>query len=621
VVSIQFKHIVLAGNPNSGKTTLFNALTGLNQKTSNIAGTTVDIKSGKLKVEGENIKIVDAPGLYSLSSQAIDEKIAQNAIGGTENNPVDLIVYVADASNLRRHLFLFSEISQIGKPMILVLNMVDRAEKKGITIDIERLQNELGIRVISINARKNIGIKSLVEEFGKDQFIGHHSLFVSPSDANAKPYDKIDGLLDKVQKSTDLDRRYSRNLDSILTHRFWAFPIFIGILFILFQSVFKLAEAPMNWVELGFDSLINFCNRIISDGWGKDLLINGILAGLSGIIVFIPQIVILFFLLTVLEETGYMARVSFILDRIMRLFGLSGKSVIPIMSGAACAIPAIMATRNIENYRSRIITIMVTPLMSCSARLPVYTLLISMLVPQKTYFGIFGSQGLALMAMYILGILMTLVAAWVFKLILRDKNINTFLIELPDYRPPKWKSVFIVCWTKSKSFVTEAGKIILIVSILLWFLSSYSWFNGGLVNASNLEESFAGTIGKLIEPLIKPLGFNWKIGIALITSFAAREIFVGTISTLYSTGTDGTLTSIRDAMLSDVNMDGTMVFDSPTLISLLLFYAFAMQCMSTLAVVYKETNQWKWPLIQLIYMSGLAYLISLLTYQLSQFNF
>lgn len=610
-----FKHVVLAGNPNSGKTTIFNSLTGLKQKTGNISGTTVEIKTGNFRVGKTNFSIQDLPGLYGLSSSSKDEKIAQDAILSNKEKLIDLLVFVADASNLRRHLYLFSELSRLKMPILLALNMSDRAKKKGIEIDVKRLEQELGIRIVELNARKNKGTEVLKSELKKEQFICHHHLAQSKSHDPEETYSKIDHLLNSVQKTVGKDKRRTRSLDSVFTHKTWGFPIFLVILFIVFQAVFKLAEIPMEWVESGFEYLIDLSSSMLPTSWFKQLWINGILAGLSGIIVFIPQIAILFLLLSILEETGYMARVSFILDRVMRVFGLSGKSVIPIMSGAACAIPAIMATRNIENAKSRIITIMVTPLMSCSARLPIYTLVIGMLVPQKTYLGVIGAQGAALMFMYFLGIVMTLVAAWIFKLILRDKSVNNFLMELPDYRLPRWNNLLTVCWTKSKSFVVEAGKIILIVSVLLWFLSSYQ-LDGGITYTDNIESSFAGQIGKTIEPLIEPLGFNWKIGIALITSFAAREIFVGTISTLYASGTDGSLSAIKTAMLNDVYPDGSIVFSVPTLVSLLLFYAFAMQCMSTLAVVYKETKQIKWPLIQLVYMSVLAYLVSLLAFNL-----
>jgi ferrous iron transport protein B len=426
-------------------------------------------------------------------------------------------------------------------------------------------------------------------------------------------------LLNKTTTLKSKRELVSNKIDVWATHPILGYLMFLVVLLIIFQSVFSLASYPMDWIENGFSLLSEWLTAILPDGWLKKLIINGLVAGIAGVVVFVPQIAILFFFMGLLEDTGYMARVSFIMDKMLRGLGLSGKSVVPLLSGAACAIPAIMSTRNIENWKDRLITIMVTPLMSCSARLPVYTLLISMAIPSDRFIGIVSVQALLMLGMYVLGTAAALVAAVVFKWIIRQSVPSYFIMELPVYRAPRWSNIWINMWQKSRSFVAEAGKVILIVSVVLWFLASYGPTANqsfSIQEAPKLDESYAGHFGKAIEPAIKPIGFNWKIGIALITSFAAREVFVGTMSTIYSVGDEENFDQIRDKMRKDTLANGKPVYSIGVVLSLMVFYAFAMQCMGTLAVVYKETKSWKWPAIQFVYMTVLAYIGSWVTFNL-----
>lgn len=614
-------HVVLSGNPNCGKSSLFNQLTGLNQRITNVPGTTIERKSGKLKFQGNTARITDTPGTYSIDPKSADEKVALEVFDEELNKKPDLIVYVADASNLRRNLFFFSQLSDLKTPIILVLNMMDIAKKKGITTDIDRLEKELGINVIAVNARTGEGVAELKNLIFSNNFVSHYSFeeINSSDDPISDRYNRIEVLVRKSQVQANPQELFTDKIDRWVTHRFWGYVIFVTVLLVIFQSVFKLAEHPMDWIELGFESLANFLSGVMPDGWFKELTIKGILAGLSGVVVFVPQIIILFIFMTLLEDTGYMARVSFIMDRLLRNVGLNGKSVVPLLSGAACAIPAIMATRNIENAKDRIITILVTPLMSCSARLPVYTLLIAMAIPDKTILGFFNLQGLVLLFMYLLGTVASLVSAVVFKWIIKLKQKNYFVLELPVYHAPRWKNIWVTCWQKSSSFVLEAGKVIFLVSVLLWYLAAHGPGKYQLSQEEPvpIEESYAAKFGKTIEPAIAPLGFDWKMGIALITSFAAREVFVGTMSTIYSVGDEEDFVNIRSKMKEERNPEtGGPRYSLAVVMSLMIFYAFAMQCISTLAVVRKETGSWKWPMIQLVYMSGLAYLASFITYSI-----
>jgi ferrous iron transport protein B len=612
----------LCGNPNCGKSSLFNHITGLQQKITNIPGTTIDKKVGYTRIGDTQVRVIDTPGTYSNQAKSKDEEVALEIFNEGNPDRPDVLVYVADASNLRRNLLYFSQLTSYNIPMMLVLTMTDTAQKRGIEIDLKRLQNELGIPVLVCNGRTGKGVSALQNQLTKQGFECHYD-FVQKADkdAIAQAYESIDDLLKKTVTQKSPQKLFTERIDPVLTHPVWGYFIFLGVLLIVFQSVFKLAELPMELIENGFDSLGRWLYDVLPANWVRSLMVNGVIAGLAGVVVFIPQIAILFFFMSILEDTGYMARISFIMDRILRGLGLSGKSVVPLLSGAACAIPAIMATRNIENWKDRIITILVTPLMSCSARLPVYTLLISLAVPDRYVLGVISLKALMLLAMYFVGTVASLLAALVFKFFIKQRGLSYFIMELPVYHSPRWKNIGHTVWHKSKSFVLEAGKVILIVSVFLWFLASYgpNTEEGSIrpVEIEQLEASYAGYFGKTIEPAIKPMGFNWKIGIALITSFAAREVFVGTMSTIYSVEDEENITSIRSRMQADTEPDtGLPVYSLAVVVSLMIFYAFAMQCISTLAVVYKETKQLKWPILQFVYMTGLAYLASFVAFQI-----
>ena len=699
-------HIALVGNPNSGKSSLFNALTGLNQKVGNFPGVTVDKKTGTSSIsEKRKARITDLPGSYSLYPRREDEWVAYRVLmeQDTEIKP-DLIVLVADASNLKRNLLFVSQIIDLKIPVVLALTMVDIARQKDITIDISSLERELGIPIVSINPRKNKGIaqlKKTIEQTADElykaparDFIDNHSLaikaieqvkelFPSVSDYKAihylinhesfsfdhstqhkieqielentfnhtrvqaeeilQRYHRIGSILKQtVSEPSPMQKKLNTDkLDDILLHRRWGYLILLAVLFLLFQSVFWLAEFPMSFIEWAFAATSYWFGTILPASWLTDLFINGILAGLSGILVFIPQIMILFGLITILEDTGYMARISFLSDKLMRKVGLNGKSVMPMISGFACAVPAIMSARNIENKKERLLTILITPLMSCSARLPVYTILISLVVPQKYFIGFLSLQGLVMMGLYLLGLVMALVVSYVAKWFIHIQEKSFFILELPIYRSPRWKNVLVTMINKAKIFVFDAGKVIMVISLILWALSSFGpkeemktiteTFAQKIqahpentdeltrqMNAAHLQHSYAGILGRSIEPAIEPLGFDWKIGIALITSFAAREVFVGTMATIYSVegGNDADQSTLRQKMSAAVTGNGTKVYSLATGISLMIFYVLAMQCMSTLAVVRRETRSWKWPIIQFIYMTGLAYIMSLIAYQL-----
>ena len=609
--------IILAGNPNCGKSSLFNQLTGLKQKITNVPGTTIENKVGRLKVGNVNIELIDTPGTYSFNPKSLDEKEAVKVF--FEKPEPSTILYIADAANLKRNLFYFSQLAQHKIPMILVLNMLDISDFKGFEINVDRLEKELGVRVFKINARTGEGVNLLKIALGEEQFVPHYQFGSADDHTHESHFESITKLLNKTTTLKSKRELISNKIDAWATHPVLGYLMFLSVLLVIFQSVFTLASYPMDWIEGGFSMLSEVLSNTLPDGWLKRLLVNGLLAGIAGVVVFVPQIAILFFFMGLLEDTGYMARVSFIMDKMLRGLGLSGKSIVPLLSGAACAIPAIMSTRNIENWKDRLITIMVTPLMSCSARLPVYTLLISMAIPSTLILGFINLQALVMLAMYVLGTVAALIAALVFKWIIKHDIPSYFIMELPVYHVPRWKNIWLTCWQKSLSFITEAGKVILLVSIVLWFLASYgpNRTSGFSIQESvNLEESYAGHFGKGIEPAIRPLGFNWKIGIALITSFAAREVFVGTMSTIYSIGDEENFDQLRDKMNKDTLSNGEPVYSIAVVLSLMVFYAFAMQCMSTLAVVYKETKSWKWPAIQFVYMTALAYLGSWVVFNL-----
>ena len=692
-------NIVLTGNPNSGKSSLFNALTGLKQKVGNFPGVTVDKKVGTLALDDVSADLVDLPGTYSLYPRRADEWVAYKVLMGLDEDiKPDLILIVIDASNLKRNLLFCSQIMDLKIPVVAALSMNDIAATKNIKIDIDGLQRQLGIPIVSVNPRKNKGLVQLKKIISltakqktfvnKDDFIDvkklasnsinelqkilpvndykslhyliNHEEFdldkttqtaienvelktkFNPAKTQAEEvigrYQRIKQIMQLyVTEPNPLDKKiFTDRLDNILLHRVWGYAILLAVLFILFQSIFWLAQFPMDGIEWSFKTLTSNLHTFLPDNKFTSLLLNGIVAGLSGILVFVPQIMILFGLITIIEDTGYMARVSFLSDKLMRKVGLNGKSVMPMISGFACAVPAIMAARNIENKKERLLTILITPLMSCSARLPVYTILISLVIPSKYYLGIFSLQGLVMMALYLLGIVVALFVSFILKFFIKIKEKSFFILELPVYRSPRWHNVLVTMFEKAKIFVVDAGKVIMLISLLLWFLSSYGPGNHikqaeekyaqqitihplqkdsltRVLSSEKLQHSYAGYLGKAIEPIIKPLGYDWKIGIALITSFAAREVFVGTMATLYSVE-DSNDSSLRDKLKAARHPDGTAVYTLPAALSLMVFYVLAMQCMSTLAVVKRETKTWKWPIIQLIYMTGLAYVLSMVTY-------
>lgn len=695
--------IALVGNPNSGKTSLFNALTGLNQKVGNFAGVTVDKKTGLCHLRnGEKVSIIDLPGTYSLYPKSQDEQVAYDVLLDSKNaDKPDMAIVIADASSLKRNLLLCTQIMDLNIPVIIVLTMMDIAKTKGISIDLVELQRHFGVPIIAANPRRNKGIEELkktIEDLKKQKysnragFIDIQSLCgkwiaevktiaqassdyaalhlccqlpdvpflhaaqrmqMAAQMGEAKfnkskiqgeeillRYRKIADIIAKcVVEDTPMQKALrSEKIDKVLLHPLYGNLILLGVLFILFQSIFSFSSYPMDWVEMAFSWLSSSLSNILPKGLFADLIINGVLAGISGIAVFIPQIMILFGCITILEDTGYMARISFLTDRLMRSVGLNGRSVMPLISGMACAVPAIMAARTIQNKKERLITILVTPLMSCSARLPVYTILIGLVIPSKSFLGFFNLQGLVLMGLYLLGFAMALVVSKIMDLFIKVREKTYFLMELPVYRAPRWKNVGITMVEKAKIFVRDAGKVILVISIILWALSSFGppqkmreleqkyatlqqlqptrsvQLNNEMAT-EKLANSYAGIVGHAIEPAIRPLGYDWKIGIALITSFAAREVFVGTMATLYSVGDSENIdASLREKLAAARWPNGKPVYTLGTGVSLLLFYVFAMQCMSTMAITKRETGSWKYPIIQFVYMGVLAYAFAFVAY-------
>lgn len=648
VIKDQYR-IALVGNPNSGKTTIFNLLTGLNQKTGNFPGVTVEKKSGyfllPINESVSRIELIDLPGLYSLSPKSEDERISAQVIKDDHHElKPDLFIYVVDATNLKRSLLLCSQLIELGKPVVLALNMIDLVERDSIHINESLLSLKLGVPVVTLNSKRGIGYENLKLQVSR-QVIKQHRLKpalepIFDEAENLLRYQRIETIIKKtVVGHSENHNSITHKIDNVLLHRFWGFVAFVVILFTIFQCIFFLADYPMQWIEGFFNIASDAIKNSLPAGPLTSLLAEGVVPGLGGILVFIPQISILFFFIAILEETGYMARASFLMDKLMRKFGLNGRSLIPLISSAACAIPAIMGTRTISNWKERIITIMVTPLISCSARLPVYALIISLVIPHENFLGVINLQGATLMLLYLLGFVAALLSAFVFKYILKSTERSVFLMEIPDYKLPKMRNVFLAIFEKVKVFIVDAGKIIIAISIVLWFLSSYGPGDkmqeidskyeqliasnsmneteaNELAASEKLGASYAGIVGKWFEPVIKPLGFNWKIGIALVTSFAAREVFVGTMATIYSVGSEDDTTAIRQRMTTEKRSDGSKAYDLATGLSLLIFYAFAMQCMSTLAVVKRETGGWKWPAYQFIYMSVLAYSASFLVYHI-----
>ncbi len=694
--------IALVGNPNSGKSTLFNLLTGLSQKTGNFPGVTVDKKTGTFKLlDGRIAEVTDLPGTYSIYPKTLDEQIVQEVfLDRTHSHHPDMAIVVTDATNLKRNLLLFTQIRDLGIPCVLVLNMFDIVQLRKVKIDLRGLSIDLGVKVLATNSHSGDGVQALKKIVSqalissKRPFYDTYHLASKTIDAIKESFDLtenyrayqyaqqterltflsesqkeeireikkennfydlptqsqetigryqlISDIVDRntIQPSDSNKRTISEKIDRIVTHQVFGYAVFLGLLFLIFQSIFAWAEGPMDIIEGSISQFGSWVKSSLPAGVVNDLITDGIIAGLAGVLVFIPQIAILFAFISLLEESGYMARAVFLMDKLMRKFGLNGKSVVPLISGMACAIPAIMATRNIESWKDRLITIFVTPFMSCSARLPVYTILIGLVVPEDHLFGVFNIQGLVLMGLYLLGFLAAVVSAIGMKYMLKVKERSYFVMELPDYKLPQWKNVLLTIYSKSKTFAVEAGKVIIAISIILWVLASYGSGNNFknaeeivrselpqtasqeqyeiALSAHRLEYSYAGRFGKAIEPMIKPLGYDWKIGIALITSFAAREVFVGTMSTIYSIGaSDDDEVSIREKLRQEVDPEtGEPVYTMALGFSLMVFYAFAMQCMSTLAIVYRETKGWKWPLIQMVYMTAVAYLSALVTYNI-----
>ncbi|MCD0469362.1 ferrous iron transport protein B [Flavobacterium sp. JAS] len=697
-MSIQNINVALIGNPNTGKTSVFNQLTGLNQQVGNYPGITVEKKMGFCKLP-HNIKanILDLPGTYSLNASSIDESVViELLLNKNDKLYPDVAVVVTDVENLKRNLLIYTQIKDLEIPTILVINMSDRMESKGITLDIPFLEEKLKTKIALVSSRKGLGIDELKELIVSYKTIPHEPCLnasvidteyfkklqhafpnqllyklwlVITQDVNflnlerneirstftkshselkrlqqketIKRYQFINDVLKQgLQVDESMAKDIRAKLDRVLTHKVWGYVIFLAILFLIFQSIFSWSTIPMDFIDSTFASLSSWTAQELPSGILTDLLSQGIIPGIGGVIIFIPQIAFLFLFISILEESGYMSRVVFLMDKIMRKFGLSGKSVVPLISGTACAIPAIMATRNIENWKERLITILVTPFTTCSARLPVYTIIISLVIPDERLFGILNMQGLALMLLYLLGFGTAILSAYILNKILKISSKTYFVVEMPGYKMPLLKNVGINVVEKTKAFVVGAGKIILAIAVILWFLASFGPgenFNEAEtivkerfvdkplseiefeneVASQKLENSYIGIMGRVIEPAIAPLGYDWKIGIAIISSFAAREVFVGTLATIYSVGNSDNEATIKSKMQEEINPEtGRKIFNFASGISLLLFYAFAMQCASTLAITKKETNSWKWPAMQLVLMSGLAYFVALLAYQL-----
>tara|TARA_B100000963_G_scaffold153101_1_gene133349 strand:- start:6253 stop:8349 length:2097 start_codon:yes stop_codon:yes gene_type:complete len=695
---IKIINVALIGNPNTGKTSVFNALTGLNQKVGNYPGITVEKKQGSCRLDrATKARVFDLPGIYSLNASSMDESVVVELLLN-KNDPdfPDVAIFIADVENIKQNLLLFSQIKDLEIPTVLVINMSDQMKRKGIQIDLDKLEEKLNTKVVLVSTRQNLGVSQLKQilvdyqsisntpmfdptTIDKEYFESIHKAYPTQSlyklwlvitqDVNftkmerqkvpntsefrtqpqsylkklqqretIKRYQTINQILKQtykvnLQEATDMRSR----LDNLLIHKFWGYIIFFLILLIIFQAIFDWSSVPMDFIDNSFAGLSEWVKFQLPAGILTDLISEAVISGLGGIMIFIPQIAFLFLFISILEETGYMSRVVFLMDRSLRKFGLSGKSVVPLISGTACAIPAVMATRNIENWKERLITILVVPFTTCSARLPVYMILISLVIPDERLYGI-NYQGLTLMGLYLIGFLMVIVSASILNNLIKSPSKSYFVVEMPNYKLPLPKNVFLMVWEKTRSFVVEAGKIILAISILLWFMASFGpgknfsnaeqivsqqFVNQTLneielknkIVSFRLENSYIGILGKTIEPIILPLGYDWKIGIALISSFAAREVFVGTLATIYSIGSDAQET-IKTKLAGEIRKDGTSLFNLATGISLMLFYAFSMQCMSTLAIVKKETNSWKWPIIQLISMTVIAYFVSLIVYQM-----
>ena len=693
-------NVALVGNPNTGKTSVFNNLTGLNQKVGNYPGITVEKKEAVVKLS-RNLKahILDLPGTYSLNATSLDENVViELLLNKNGKDYPDVVVVISDIENLKRNLLLFTQIKDLGLPTILAINMADRMDRKGIQLDVGLLEKRLKTKVNLISARKNKGFTELKQSildyqklsvtpcleaskidkqyfeslkkaypnqdlyklwlvitqdvnFGKTNRnrISSENGFKPKSDSEIKRlqqketikrYQFINETLkETLTKNLALAKGLRASIDRLLIHKVWGYVIFLAILFLIFQTIYDWSTYPMDFIDESFLALSEYVKDVFPVGMLSDLISEGIIPGIGGIVIFVPQIAFLFLFISILEETGYMSRVVFLMDRIMRKFGMSGKSVVPLVSGTACAIPAVMAARNIESWKERLVTILVVPFTTCSARLPVYLIIIGLVIPDERWLGVFNYQGITLMLLYLLGFVTAVVSGWLASKMLKIEFKSYFVVEMPDYKMPIFKNVFYTVIEKTKSFVFGAGKIILAISIILWVLASYGPTDDfdnaeSIVTASldvtelsqeeinteissyKLKNSYIGYAGRAIEPAVIPLGYDWKIGIAIIASFAAREVFVGTLATIYSVENDNEQT-IKNRMAAETNpILGGPLFTFASGISLLLFYAFAMQCMSTLAIVRRETGTWKWPMIQLFGMSGFAYVVALIAFQI-----
>jgi ferrous iron transport protein B len=693
-------NVALVGNPNTGKTSVFNALTGLNQKVGNYPGITVEKKEAVMKLT-RNLKahILDLPGTYSLNASSIDENVVvELLLNKKDKDYPDVVVVVSDIENLKRNLLLFTQIKDLGLPTILAINMADRMSRKGIELDIELLEKRLHNKVNLVSAKKNTGFDDLKQsivdhqnlplqpclnasEIDKPYFEALQRIYPNqdlyklwlvitqdvnfgktnrskiPAESDFKP--KSDSEIKRLQQKETIKRYQFINstlketltkdlslavglrakIDQLLIHRVWGYVIFLSILFLIFQAIYDWSTYPMDFIDESFLAMSEFVAQNFPAGMLSDLISEGIIPGIGGIVIFVPQIAFLFLFISILEETGYMSRVVFLMDRLMRKFGMSGKSVVPLVSGTACAIPAVMAARNIESWKERLVTILVVPFTTCSARLPVYLIIISLVIPDEHWLGLFNYQAITLMLLYLLGFVTAIAAGWLASKLLKIDFKSYFVVEMPDYKMPIFKNVAYTVVEKTKSFVFGAGKIILAISIILWVLASYGpteKFSNAeamvtstsdvqmmtqeeldtAISSYKLKHSYIGYAGRAIEPIVAPLGYDWKIGIAIISSFAAREVFVGTLATIYSVGNDDEQT-IKSRMAAETNpILGGPLFTFASGVSLLLFYAFAMQCMSTLAIVKKETGSWKWPLVQLFGMSGFAYIVALISFQI-----
>ena len=648
--------IALAGNPNAGKTTLFNSLTGLNQKVANYPGVTVERKEGVWHLDGGDATLIDLPGLYSLDATSLDERIAREVLTG-ENDSVakpDVIISVVDATNLERNLYLTTQLFEFGIPVVIALTMIDVFEKRKHEIDIQRLSKSLGVPVVAVNAKGDRGKDELSEIVGEAVSTTPRTYvppYVSNGDNengdNAKIFARYNFISSAVQESVrhndKREHRISEKIDRVLTHKFFGLAILVLILLTVFQAIFSWATLPMDILEKGFGALGDGVRTLLPEGIVADLIVDGIIAGVGGVLVFLPQILLLFLFISILEDTGYLARAAFLLDKLMSRVGLHGKAFLPLMSSFACAIPGIMATRTIENRRDRFATIMIAPFMSCSARLPVYTLMIGAFFAGQTVFGFVSLGAVLMLAMYTLGIVVALIIAFILKRTLLKAPPPPFIMELPPYRMPSVRTVFQNMLTRAWLFVKRAGTVILAISIILWALMYFPRSSQPAADSSQevslsaatgtdegdpaverplpegeqLRNSFAGRLGHLIEPVIQPLGFDWKIGVALIASFAAREVLVSTLSIIYNVGKDENEESetLISAIRNAKDDNGRVVWTPLTALTLMVFFVLAMQCMSTVAIVRRETNSWSWTLFMVGYMTGLAYLAAFITYQ------